>query len=415
MFRFVHTADLHLDAPLRSLALRDDDLFELVGTATRLALARIVDLCIGEQADALLIAGDLYDGDMRSMKTAAFLTAQMERLHAAGIRVFIIRGNHDAESVITRELALPPNVHVFTGHGGTVRLEDHDVAIHGVSFAKPHAPESLLPKYPAPVSGCFNIGLLHTSLAGAEGHDTYAPCRVADLQAHGYDYWALGHVHKRQVHGEAPYVIMPGMPQGRDIGEAGSKSVTLVTRDAGSVLIEERPTSVVEFNRVNCALDGIADWREALQHLSGQLKAAAGTVSDQTVLRVVLTGKTPLAWRMRRDHDLLCEQIGELARAIGPVWIEKIENRLSAPVAETDATGARTELLSIIRGLAGEDAFLDRAARAVEDLVADLPPEIRHDFGQTEAARAALALALLEEGTEEIGARMMADRTGGDA
>src|SRR6056297_2880105 len=126
MFRFVHTADLHLDAPLRSLALKDEDLADLVGNATRRALERIVDLCLEEDVNALLIAGDLYDGDMRSMKTAAFLVTQMERLDEAGIAVFMIRGNHDAESVLTRELDLPANVHVFTGHGGTVELADHD-------------------------------------------------------------------------------------------------------------------------------------------------------------------------------------------------------------------------------------------------------------------------------------------------
>ena len=219
MFRFIHTADLHLDAPLKSLALKDDDLAELVGNATRRALERIVDLCIEEEVDALLIAGDLYDGDMRSMKTAAFLVSEMERLNAAGIAVFMIRGNHDAESVLTRELEFSSNVHVFTGHGGTEELSAKGVAIHGVSFAKPQAPESLLPKYKAPISGLFNIGLLHTSLAGAAGHDTYAPCSANDLIAHGFDYWALGHVHIRQVHSEKPHVVMPGMPQGRDIGK----------------------------------------------------------------------------------------------------------------------------------------------------------------------------------------------------
>ena len=215
MFRFIHTADLHLDAPLHSLALKDEVLSDLVGSATRGALEQIVNLCLEEDTHALLISGDLYDRDLHSMKTAAFLTAQMERLNVAAIPVFIIRGNHDAASVITKELDLPPNVHVFSGHGETEQLEEYGVAIHGVSFAKPQAPESLLPKYPAPVAGCFNIGLLHTSLAGAEGHDTYAPCSVSDLKNHGYDYWALGHIHKRQVHSEAPHIVMPGMPQDR--------------------------------------------------------------------------------------------------------------------------------------------------------------------------------------------------------
>ena len=245
MFRFIHTADLHLDTPLRSLALKDDDLAVLVENASRRALERIVDLCLEERIDALLIAGDLYDRDIRSMKTAAFLMSQIERLERDGILVFMIRGNHDAESVLTRELEFPSNVHVFKGNGGTEVLNKHGIAIHGVSFTKPHAPNSLLQKYKEPVPGLFNIGMLHTSLAGAAGHDTYAPCSINDLQSHGFDYWALGHVHIRKVHCASPHIVMPGIPQGRDIGEAGAKSVTLVSVNGGTAFLEERFTSTV--------------------------------------------------------------------------------------------------------------------------------------------------------------------------
>ena len=117
MFKFIHTADLHLDAPLKSLALKDQGLAEIVRNATRRALETIVDLCIEEKVDALMIAGDLYDGDMRSMKTAAFLLSELERLNKSDISVFIIKGNHDAESVLTRELAFPPNVRYFSDMG----------------------------------------------------------------------------------------------------------------------------------------------------------------------------------------------------------------------------------------------------------------------------------------------------------
>jgi exonuclease SbcD len=99
-FRFVHAADIHLDSPLRSLALRDPALGELIGNATRRAFVAIVDLCLEEKVDALLIAGDLYDGDQTSMKTARFLSDQIRRLDQAGVRTFMIRGNHDALSKI---------------------------------------------------------------------------------------------------------------------------------------------------------------------------------------------------------------------------------------------------------------------------------------------------------------------------
>src|SRR5580693_202282 len=114
-FRFVHAADIHLDSPLRSLALRDPALADLIGNATRKAFIGVVDLCLDEQVDALLLSGDLYDGEQTSMKTARFLAEQLRRLDAADIEVFIIRGNHDALSKITKELALPENVHLFGG------------------------------------------------------------------------------------------------------------------------------------------------------------------------------------------------------------------------------------------------------------------------------------------------------------
>lgn len=259
MFRFVHTADIHLDSPLRSLALRDPDLAELIGGATRRAFERIIDLCLDEQVNALVIAGDLYDGDLRSMKTAAFLGRQMRRLEEAGIRAFMVRGNHDSESTITRYLDLPSNVHVFTGHGGVEEVPDLGVAIHGVSFARRHAPESLLPKYRLPVPGLVNIGIMHTSLGGAAGHDDYAPCAVIDLISHGFEYWALGHIHQRQVHSKDPFVVMPGSPQGRDIGEAGPKSVTLVEVSNAGIRLDERIVAIAEFCRIQANLTATED------------------------------------------------------------------------------------------------------------------------------------------------------------
>lgn len=412
MFRFIHTADLHLDAPLRSLALKDEDLADLVGNATRRAIERIVDLCLEEGVDALLIAGDLYDGDIRSMKTAAFLVGEMERLHQAGISVFLIRGNHDAESVLTRELELPSNVHVFTGHGGTVELSDQGVAIHGASFSKPHAPESLLPKFKEPVSGYFNIGMLHTSLAGAAGHDTYAPCSVNDLQSHGFDYWALGHVHIRQVHSETPHVVMPGMPQGRDIGESGPKSVTLVCVNDGGVSLEERFTSTVQFDRREISLNGVDEWREALDLIDAELKSAAMTPSDHTVLRLELIGASPLAWRLRRDRDFLLEHVSNLARAQGTVWIDKIANHLTPPTAPTTGDDPRRKLADIMDALTDNPDFLMLAEQNAQDLVLDLPPELRQAFGESEIEQADAIRDLLKEGIKDITARIMADGTG---
>ncbi|RWH90678.1 MAG: DNA repair exonuclease, partial [Mesorhizobium sp.] len=265
-FRFVHTADVHLDSPLRSLALRNPELGELIGNATRRAFVNIVDLCLSEQVNALLLAGDLYDGDQTSMKTARFLSEQIRRLDQAGVRVFIIRGNHDALSKITRELTYPETVKVYGGRPEAISLELDQatpVVIHGLSFAQAQCPESLVGRYKPRIEGAVNIGLLHTSLSGTRGHDPYAPCNVSDLEATEFDYWALGHIHKRSTSTGRCTIVMPGMPQGRDINESGPKSVSLVTiADDRSVHVEERFTSIAQFERVVIDLDGIADWRQ---------------------------------------------------------------------------------------------------------------------------------------------------------
>ncbi len=244
-FRFVHAADTHLDSPLRSLALRDPALADLIGNATRKAFIRIVGLCLDEQVDALLLSGDLYDSEQTSMKTARFLADQIRKLDEAKIKVYVIRGNHDAISRITNELTFPDAVTIFRGRAAAFSVERErgsiPIVIHGISFAQPNAPDSLLDRFRPPVEGAVNIGLLHTSLDGSPGHSPYAPCRLTELQAAGFRYWALGHIHKRFTAEGATTVVMPGIPQGRDVNEDGAKSVTLATvTDDGSILLEER-------------------------------------------------------------------------------------------------------------------------------------------------------------------------------
>ena len=412
-YRFVHAADLHLDSPLRSLALRDPELAALIGTATRQALMRIVDLCLDEQVDALLLAGDLYDGDQTSMKTARFLAEQMRRLDAAGIDVFVIRGNHDSESRITRELVLPERVHIFTGRADVVEVQRPagaaPIAIHGMSFAQRHAPETLLPRYKPPVAGAVNIGLMHTSLDGAEGHDPYAPCRLADLQDSGFRYWALGHVHRRAAYRGTCTVVMPGMPQGRDIGEAGAKSVTLVTvADDGSIDIEERPTAVAQFARVAVPVGAADDWDALAGRIDAALGAAqAGMVAEHLVARLEFTGATNLSWRMRADLDQLRAQAEDRAAALGHCWIDRLEVACAAPSVAAAADDPLAELRRLISDeIAPSEAFGDALAAIASELRGQLPPECRHLLSPDPAEAKAAMAGLLDDGVDEVLARL---------
>ena len=406
-FSFVHTADIHLDSPLRSLALRDPDLAELIANATREAFERTINLCIDEGVDALMIAGDLYDGDQTSMKTAIFLATQLQRLNEVGIQVFIVRGNHDAQSRITRELTLPEGVKVFGGRGETVVLDrprdEVPVAVHGVSFARPQAPNSRVPRFGTPVGNSFNIGLLHTSLSGSAEHDDYAPCSVADLASVGFDYWCLGHVHKREVHSQNPFVVMPGMPQGRDIGEAGPKSVTIVrVGDGGVVDCRPHPTSVAQFERISVDLTAVTDQQDVAERIGvGLAHARAGAESDQLVVRLELRGKTELVWRLRRDPELVKAEAIHRAGTVGRTWIEELELAVSS-YGDT-AVGPIGEIAETIRqGIAPSASFQQSALEMVEDLTKALPPAARNVFGDSEEIRKKIVQKLICEGCDSV-------------
>ena len=415
-FRFVHTADVHLDSPLATLALRDPTLAELIGGATRKAFVAIIDLCLSEGVDALLIAGDLYDGEQTSMKTARFLADQLRRLDQAAVATFIIRGNHDAESRITKELTLPESVKVFTGRAEAETLSRGglEVAVHGVSFAQKHAPDSLLPKFRPPIAGSVNIGMLHTSLGGSAAHDRYAPCAPAELQRADFDYWALGHIHQRSVDVGRATIVMPGNPQGRDINEAGSKSATLVTiGDDRKIKVDERLTSVAEFQRVAVDLAGIEDWREGLARIEqGLLAARAATPSEHLVARLTLAGETPLAWRLRSDADKLDQDARAIAAELGRTWIDRIELDCAAPRASEGA--AQGDPIAELRALmetevAQSKAFQDALRGIADELSRNLPHGSREGvLGADAEDFSAILRAIAREGAEDVLAHLRA-------
>ena len=413
-FRFVHTADLHLDSPLRSLALRRQELADLVGAASRNSLSNIVQLCLDEKVDALLIGGDLYDGEQTSMKTARFLADELGRLHQAGIRTFIIRGNHDALSKITKQLMLPETVHVFGGKAGISEIENAElgfsVHIHGLSFKEATASESLLPHYRPAVSDAVNIGLMHTSLDGSPAHDIYAPCKVTDLQATGFNYWALGHIHSRRVITGRCTIVMPGMTQGRDVGETGAKSVSLVTiADDRSLSIEERFVSSAEFAIVAVDMTGIAAWKDALSAIEkGFQKARLEATSEALIARLRIEGTTPLAARLRWDHLILREEAERAADAIGGTYVEKLQTHVQETSGAPRADGNPVpELRHLIEtNILTAEGYQEALLRLADELKGELPRDCVNPFAGDPDDVRKLLHQLASEGVEDVLARL---------
>ncbi len=380
---------------------------ERLRTATRQALERLVDKALGEAVDFVLLAGDIYDRDWQDFHTGLFFREQMVRLGRADIPVFIVQGNHDAQGVISRQLTLPPNVKVFPSRAAeTHRLEGLSVAIHGRSFRNRAEDADLVPSYPEPVPGWFNIGLLHTSLTGRAGHDPYAPTDLATLVAKGYDYWALGHVHAREVVAESPRIVFPGNLQGRHANETGPKGCELVSVTAGCFEAEFVPLDSVRWSQVTVSLDGI-DRRDALcdAFRAALTPMLAGAGDRLHAVRVVLTGRTAL-------HALEAEQPGTLDAEVraaaqdlaeAEVWIEQVRLDLTTPMDRTQAAerqDAVGELVRLVDSIGADPAALDALVRAeLGGLLGALPPEVAAtDGGHAGAAGAFPGAAAMSAG-----------------
>jgi exonuclease SbcD len=346
-FRFLHCADLHLDSPLRGLEANRDAPAERIRVATRRALENLVDFVLREKLDFVVAAGDLYDGDWQDWRTGQFLVAQIGRLTAAGIPFVAIRGNHDAESVITRRLRMPGLLD--TKRPETIRLPNLPVSVHGQSFATRAVTANLARDYPAADADRFNIGLLHTSVDGREGHDNYAPCSVEQLSGHGYQYWALGHVHQREVLSETPWIVFPGNLQGRHINEAGPKGATLVTvTDDRVAKAEPIVLDDVRWARIEVAVPAEADEDTALALTRTRLLAAYEQAGGRLLAtRIVLSGACAAHAAFSANLHGAKEKLRAEAMTIdGPeaIWTERI-TLATRPVIDTASLRNREDAI----------------------------------------------------------------------
>jgi len=384
MFKFIHTADIHLDSPLRGLERYEGAPIEQIRGATRQALKNLVRLAIEEEVKFVLIAGDLYDGDWKDYNTALFLTSEMSKLREAGVKVFVISGNHDAASQITRSLKMPENVTRFSvRRPETVRLDDLGIAIHGRGFPQRAVMEDLSASYPFALSGYFNIGMLHTSVTGREGHETYAPCKVESLLTKNYDYWALGHVHKREILHENPWIVFPGNIQGRHIGEIGTKSCTLVTVDNARIVnVEPRTVDVLEWiylisDAAHCELpDEVVD--KIQTQIEGELNKNDGPL---LAVRITIQGACRAHMELMSDPQRWVNEIRAAVTDISgqSVWIEKVNIETKTAVDLEEMMKSDSPLGELLRFIQDMDSTGTLPPSFVEDfthLKAKLPGEI---------------------------------------
>lgn len=382
MFRFLHAADIHLDSPLVGLESYEDAPVDEIRGASRRAFDNLIELAIDEEVDFLLLAGDLYDGDWKDYNTGLFFVDRMARLKRIGIQVFIVAGNHDAASRITRSLRLPDNVTSFsTLKPETFILENHGVAIHGQGYHSRSVTDDIASSYPLYTPHYFNIGLLHTALTGKKGHEPYAPCSLETLTSKGYDYWALGHIHKREEVLRDPFVVFPGNIQGRHIRETGAKGATLVTVEGGDITaIDHRPLDVLRWAHCPVDLGGCENSDDMYELVRHSLEKEQNLAENRTLaVRIELSGSSTLHAELLAQNTYWVQEFRALAASLGDMWLEKIVFKTRRITSLEEMTGEENPLAGLLQSIDG----LDLAPEMLLDLVpeiapfkAKLPPEI---------------------------------------
>lgn len=388
----MHTADIHLDSPMLNLERYEGAPIEAFRSATRSAMANLVELAVKSQTRFVLFSGDLYDGECRDIHTAIAFRRQLEELSSHGIKSFIVQGNHDAASKVTKAFGneLPEGAHLFpVDKPGTVEISELGVAIHGQGFAEVAITDDLSAAYPAPVQGRLNLGLLHTNCGGSPHHDNYAPTTVDRLARKGYDYWALGHVHEFKVlRSGDPWVVYPGNLQGRNIREVGPKGCVQVTVDDGTIIsVDHVPLDVTRWARCQVDVSGRVCGRAVVAAVADALDAELKKVAPRKLaIRLTLVGVTGAHRELSTTPATWKTELREMAatRFDDSLWLEKIRFRTEHPVDLTtidtreDALGG---LLRQIRELSSVDEAIETLRDELADMQASWPCDERLDGG----------------------------------
>lgn len=393
-YRFIHAADLHLDSQFGVLSAEFPELAQILRRSTFETYDRIIDLCIEEKVDALLIAGDVFDSAEGSLGAQWSFVSGLERLSQQGIKSFVCHGNHDPLDGWRAGLDWPEGAYQFGSEPHAIPFDEADPnspLVTGVSYPTQEVRNNLVTRFPPPTSNRPSIGLVHANVGADTGHENYAPCTIDDLITSGYDYWALGHVHtRRELRGRndgAPVVVYPGNTQGRHRNEQGPRGVYIVEMDesAGVMALDFHPTDGIRWQEFECSIDELETDQELIDAVDENVRIAIDEADGRhLVYRVLLTGSGSL-------HNSLVQPnyLDDLQRQFNSTFAELRPFALCEKIVDSSSTQFdRDQLASGTDFVADLLAFINQLKNDPEQR-AQLKNRAELDalFGHTRARR----------------------------
>lgn len=379
-FKFIHAADLHIESPYKGVSQMNESLGKSLVEHGVKAYDSLIQAALDEAVDFMLIAGDSFDSESGSLSAQYRFVRGLERLNKAAIPVFIICGNHDPLMSWSKHLQLPDNVTLFAAdevQQHTVVKNNHALAeVYGVSFGEKEEFNPLAKQFKRNDKASFSIGLLHGTIAGNNAHTPYCPFDLDTLRASNLDYWALGHIHKREViSAQHPMVVYPGNIQGRHFNETGEKGCSLVTVEHGKVVKHDfisLSDVVYDYYDLDVnGMEGIGDFQNAIHTLKTELTAS----NKSYLLRIRLKGRTGLhnIFSNYAEMEALTNELnGENVYHDRFVFIDKFINE-SYPEIDLES---RKQSSDFIADLLQRFEELEGDEKAAEKLLIDLLDEI---------------------------------------
>lgn len=341
---FIHAADLHLDSPFKGLANVPEEIFTQIQNSTFQALDQLIDMAIQKDVDFVLLAGDLFDNEKQSLKAQIRLKNAFEKLETHGILVYLSYGNHDYIKGNEHPVTYPQNVFVFKDEAVRSfpykKNDQHFANIYGFSYMEREVTENKTKEYvPENKEVPFHIAMLHGSVAGNNEHDVYAPFERKQLIDKDFDYWALGHIHKRQIlHNEFPVIVYPGNIQGRHRKETGAKGCYHVHLTKTGSERTFLPLQALLFESLEVDVSACTEIHQVETILSKQLQSISGKTPQLIDLKL-----TSVDWILKQwESDQLLEEIIDV---INESHIHKTNwQYIFRLTTETEAMTALTDL-----------------------------------------------------------------------